>query len=241
MLTEKSTLQFRYLDIIIALFVCVLITSNIASCAKIIDLKISIMGIQLAFDGGTLLFPLAYVTGDILTEVYGFKTARRVIWIGFMALAIASFFFLLLRVLPGEEVWESYAGQESYEVILGGMSTGGIALASFMAYLAGSFSNSVILSRMKVLTKGRFLWMRTIGSSIIGHLLDSFIFIGIAVLTGIFPAELFTTLVLTNCILKLSFEILMTPFCYFFAWALKKAEKVDTYDTEVKYNPFRLR
>jgi len=239
--TEKPALTFRYLDIIIAVFAAILITSNVASSAKIIDLKISIMGMQLAFDGGTLLFPLAYVIGDLLTEVYGYKTARRAIWVGFLALALSSLFFFILRILPGDESWEYYAGQNSYEAILGGMSTGGIALASFLAYLVGSLSNAVVLSRMKVLMKGRLLWARTIGSSIIGELLDSLLFVAIACLTGVFPRELFGTLVLTNCILKLSFEVLMTPFCYLFTHMLKKAEGLDVYDVGVKYNPFGFR
>ena len=242
-MTEKKPLQFRYLDILIVLFVTVLVTSNVASSAKIIGLDFSFIGIRLAFDGGTLLFPLAYIAGDLLTEVYGFRIARRAIWTGFMALSISAFFFFLLNLLPGEPSWETMAGRAAYEAILGGMSTGGIVLASLFGYLAGNFSNSVILSRMKVLMKGRLLWVRTIGSSIIGELLDSFIFVSIAVLTKVFPREIFAALVITNYLLKLLVEILFTPVCYLAVHKFKKAEgtdqaPLDVYDYGEKYNPF---
>jgi uncharacterized integral membrane protein (TIGR00697 family) len=236
--SENQALQFRYVDVVIALFVAVLITSNIASSAKIVDLKFSIFGIRLAFDGGTILFPLAYVIGNIFTEVYGFALARRAIWIGFICLAISALSFFFLNVLPGEQTWEEYAGTAAYEAILGGMSTGGLVLASLSGYLVGSFFNSAILSRIKIMTKGRFLWVRSIGSSIIGHLVDSLAFIFIASLTGVFPWELFLTLVFTIYILKLSVDVLATPFCYLFTGMLKKIEAVDVYDTGIKYNPF---
>jgi len=235
---KKTTLSYRYLDVIIALYTAVLITSNIASSAKIIDLNFAIFGLQLAFDGGTLIFPLAYVMGDLLTEVYGFKIARRAIWTGFIALSLSAFILFLLSVLPGEQAWESYAGSAAYDAILGGMSTGGIVIASLAAYLTGNFFNSAILSRMKIMTKGKFLWMRTIGSSVIGELLDSFIFISIACLAGVFPWELFLMLSVTNFILKLGIEILATPFCYLSVIKLKKAEGIDVYDRDIKYNPF---
>jgi len=235
---KKKPLQFRCLDVVIAVFIAVLITSNIASSAKIIDLRFSLFGIPLAFDGGTLLFPIAYVIGDLLTEVYGFKIARRAIWTGFIILAISAFLFFILGILPGEQTWESYAGSEAYNAILGGMSTGGIVIASLLGYLFGNFSNSAILSFLKVVMKGRFLWVRTIGSSVVGELLDSFVFVFIACLTGVFPWELFLTLAFTNYILKLSLEIIVTPACYFSVWMLKKTEGVDVYDREIKYNPF---
>jgi uncharacterized integral membrane protein (TIGR00697 family) len=237
---ETLSLQFRCLDAVIAVFVAVLITSNIASSAKIIDLKFSVLGIRLAFDGGTLLFPLAYVAGDLLTEVYGFRVARRAIWIGFLALAISSFFFFILRILPGEATWETYAGASAYEAILGGMSTGGIVLASLAGYLVGEFFNSAIHSRIKVLMKGRLLWVRAIGSSLAGELLDSLVFVGIATFAGVFPWELFVTLVFTNYLLKLSIEVLVTPFTYLSVWFLKKAEGLDVYDRGIKYNPFKF-
>jgi uncharacterized integral membrane protein (TIGR00697 family) len=222
-----------------AFFVAVLITSNVASSAKIVDLGFSFFGIPLAFDGGTLLFPLSYVFGDILTEVYGFRASRRVIWTGFAALALSSLIFLALRLLPAEAVWEDYAGSAAYDAILGGMSTGGIALASLVGYWVGEFSNSAVLSRIKVLMKGRFLWIRTIGSTLIGELLDSIVFVLIASVTGVFGWELFVTLVLTNYLFKCLIEALMTPVTYIAVYRLKKAEGIDAYDVGVSFNPFR--
>jgi len=239
-LLKKTPLKYYCLDIVIAFFISVLITSNVASCAKIIDLRFSVFGIHLAFDGGTLLFPVAYIIDDLLTEVYGFKIARRVIWTGFIALAISALFFFLLGIMPGEQTWETYAGTQAYNAILGGMSTGGIVLASLSGYLAGNFFNSVILSKMKILTKGRFLWMRTIGSSVAGELIDSLVFISIASLAGVFPWELFVTLVLTNYLLKLSLEIICTPLSYLVIGFLKRAEGIDVYDHGVKYKVFEF-
>jgi uncharacterized integral membrane protein (TIGR00697 family) len=237
---NKSPLSFRYLDVVIAFFAAVLLTSNVASSAKIIDLNFSVFGMPLAFDGGTLLFPLSYVIGDLLTEVYGFRVARRAIWTGFIVLAVSALLFFLLRALPGEATWESYAGQSAYDAILGGMSTGGIVLASLLGYWTGNFSNSIILSRMKVLMKGRLIWVRTIGSSVIGELLDSLIFVAVACAAGVFPMELFATLVVTNYLFKLSVEVLITPLCCFLSWRLKKAEGLDVYDKGIVYNPFRF-
>ena len=238
-----SVPQSRFFNFLVALFTAVLIISNIASSAKIVDLCFSLFGsggtgIPLVFDGGTLLFPLAYIIGALITEVYGFKAMRRVIWTGFIMLAVSALIFFILRHLPGEELWETYAGTESYEAILGGMSSGGIVLASLSAYLVGKFFDSAIHSRLKVLMKGRLLWVRAVGSSVIGQLLDSLIFVSIASLTGVFPWELFTALVLTNCFLKVFFELLLTPLTYLSVWYLKKAEGLDVYDQGVKYNPF---
>ena len=237
---DKTPFQFRYLDVVIALFVAVLITSNIASSAKIVDLGFSVFGIHLAFDGGTLLFPFAYIIGDLLTEVYGFRITRRVIWTGFIVLAVSAAFFFILRTLPGEASWESYAGTDAYEAILGGMSSGGIVLACLFGYLTGEFLNSVILSKVKVLMKGRLLWVRIVGSSVVGEFIDSLVFVSIACLTKVFPWEIFITLVFTNYLIKLTIEILITPITYFFVWLLKKAEKLDVYDKGINYNPFKF-
>ncbi|MDR2433811.1 MAG: queuosine precursor transporter [Treponema sp.] len=228
--------SFKYLDIVMAFFVAVLIVSNIASSAKIVDLGFSLFTIPMAFDGGTLLFPLSYVFGDVLTEVYGFRASRRVIRTGFAALALSSLVFFLLRLLPAESTWEGYAGSAAYDAILGGISGGGIALASLLGYWAGEFSNSVVLSRIKVLMKGRLLWVRTIGSTLVGELLDSLIFVTVASLAGVFGWELFWSLVLTNYLLKCLIEALMTPVTYGAAYLLKKGEGADVYDTNVKYS-----
>jgi uncharacterized integral membrane protein (TIGR00697 family) len=227
-----------------AAFVAVLIISNVASSAKIVDLGVSLFGIlgipplPLAFDGGTLLFPLSYVFADILTEVYGFRAGRRVIWTGFAALALTSAVFFLLRALPGNAEWEGYAGSAAYDAILGGISTGGIALASLSGYWVGEFSNSVVLSRMKVLMEGRRLWMRTIGSTLVGEFLDSLVFVLVASAAGVFGWELFVSLVLTNYLLKCGIEVLMTPVTYGIVYVLKRAEGVDTYDRGIRYSPF---
>ena len=223
-------MRTRYLDIVTAFFTVILVASNVASSAKIVDLGFSIFGIRLAFDGGTILFPLSYVLGGILTEVYGFRAARRVIWTGFVCLILSFLVFFILERLPPEKLWELQTGNSAYQSILGGMSSGGIVFASLAAYLAGEFSNSIILSRMKVIFKGRLLWVRTIGSSVIGELLDSLIFIGIAVFTGIFARELFLSLVLTNYLLKLGIEVIVTPVTYISVGMLKKAEGIDVYD-----------
>jgi uncharacterized integral membrane protein (TIGR00697 family) len=221
-----------------AFFVAILITSNIASSAKIVDLGFSLFGVRFAFDGGTLLFPLSYVFGDILTEVYGFRAARRVIWTGFLALALASLIFLLLRALPADQAWQAYAGTAAYDAILGGMSSGGIALASLLGYWVGAFSNSAVLSRMKVLMKGKLLWVRTIGSTLVGELLDSLVFVFVASLTGVFGWELFLSLVLTNYLFKCTVEIIMTPATYLAVSKLKKIEALDPYDIAISLNPF---
>ncbi|MDL2228794.1 queuosine precursor transporter [Treponema sp. OttesenSCG-928-L16] len=231
--------HYRYLDLVTAFFVAVLIVSNVASSAKIIDLGFSLFGIPLAFDGGTLLFPVSYVFGDVLTEVYGFRASRRVIWIGFAALALSSLLFFILRILPGETAWESYAGSAAYDAILGGMSTGGITLASLLGYWAGAFSNAALLSKMKVLMKGKHLWVRTIGSTLAGEFLDSLIFVFIASLAGVFAWGLFVTLVFTNYLFKCLVEVIMTPITYLAVWKLKSAEGVDVYDEKVKFNPFQ--
>ncbi|MDR0551307.1 MAG: queuosine precursor transporter [Spirochaetaceae bacterium] len=234
---NTETRNFRYLDIITAAFTACLIVSNIASGAKIVDLRISLVGIPLAFDGGTLLFPLSYIFGDILTEVYGFKAGRRVIWIGFAGLLVTSLFFFALGKLPGESEWQGYAGNEAYNAILGGMSSGGLVLASLCGYFAGEFSNSVVLSRVKVLMKGRFLFVRTVGSTLVGELLDSLIFVSICCATGVFGWNLFASLVLTNYILKCALEAVFTPLTCVICAKLKNAESVDIYDIGIRYSP----
>jgi uncharacterized integral membrane protein (TIGR00697 family) len=205
-------------------FVVVLVLSNIASSAKIVDLGFSVFGIPLAFDGGTLLFPLAYVLGDILTEVYGFRAAKRVIWTGFAVLAFSSLVFFVLKILPGESSWEAETGAAAYNAVLGGMSSGGLVLASLAGYLAGELSNSALLSKIKVLMKGRMLWFRAVVSSLVGELLDSLIFVSIACLTGVFGWNLFLSLALTNYILKCLIEALVLPLTYTTVRLLKKGE-----------------
>jgi len=236
-LKPEKERSYRYLDLLMALFVTVLITSNIASSAKIVDWGFSLFGVRLAFDGGTLLFPISYIFGDVLTEVYGFKRSRRVIWSGFGALALSALVLALVRVLPGEAAWQGYAGDAAYDAILGGMTSFGLVVASLLAYLMGEFSNSVILAVMKVLTKGKWLWTRTIGSTLVGEGVDSLVFILIATLAGVFPWVSFASLVLTNYIFKVSVEVLFTPATYWVVNSLKKAEDEDYYDIGTKFSP----
>jgi queuosine precursor transporter len=240
--TPLSTTQakpFRYLDLVMAAFVAVLIVSNVASSAKIVDLGFSLFGVPMAFDGGTLLFPLSYIFGDVLTEVYGFKVSRKVIWTGFAALAAASAVFSLIRLLPGDASWEGYAGQKAYDAILGGMSSGGIALASLLGYWVGEFSNSIVLSKMKLAMKGKWLWARTIGSTLVGEMVDTIVFVLVASAFGVFGWGLFLSLFLTNYLFKCIVEALMTPVTYLAVRFLKKRENVDAYDKGVSMNPFK--
>ena len=232
--------NYRYFDIILGLFVAVLIISNIASSAKIVDWGVSLTGIRLAFDAGTILFPISYIFGDILTEVYGYKRSRRVIWTGFFSLALAAFVFWIVGRLPGEATWQGYAGDAAYQSILGGMSSGGIVLASLAGYWLGGFSNSFVLAKMKVLTNGRWLWTRTIGSTLVGELVDTVVFGVIASAFGVFPWSPFLTLTVANYVFKVGMEALMTPVTYAVVGALKRAENEDVYDRDTDFNPFRV-
>jgi uncharacterized integral membrane protein (TIGR00697 family) len=221
---SSSPVRYRYLDLVMACFTAILIISNVASSAKIVDLGFSLFGIRLSFDGGTILFPISYVFGDILTEVYGFKSARRVIWTGFICLILASLVFFMLKWLPGESLWNEYAGDTAYDAILGGMSSFGLVAASLAGYCIGGLSNALVLSKMKTVTKNKWLWTRTIGSTLIGELLDSLVFFTVASLAGVFAWEIFASLVLTNYLFKCSIEILMTPFTY---WGVRKLKKLE--------------
>ncbi len=231
---------YRYFDLIMALFVAVLVISNVASSAKIVDLGFQVFGVPMAFDAGTLLFPLSYIFGDILTEVYGYQRSRRVIWMGFACLALASAVFALIGKLPGETTWQEYAGDAAYAAILGGMSTGGIGIGSLLGYWSGEFANSFTLARMKVWTAGRYLWMRTIGSTLIGQGVDTVVFVAVASLFGVFPWSLFLSLTLTNYLFKCAVEALMTPVTYGVVNLLKQAEGEDYFDRQTNFNPFAL-
>lgn len=230
--------QYRFFDLIMAVFVTVLVVSNIASSAKIVDWGFSLFGVRMAFDAGTLLFPVAYIFGDVLTEVYGYKRSRRVIWAGFACLALSAAIFWVIRTMPGEATWQGYAGDNAYNAILGGMSSGGIVLASLAGYWTGEFTNSFILAKMKVLTDGRWLWTRTIGSTIFGELVDTVMFVMVASAFGVFPWSLFLTLTLTNYLFKCGVEALMTPITYLIVNSLKRAESEDYYDRNTNFNPF---
>jgi len=232
--------QYRFFDLIMAVFVTVLVVSNIASSAKIVDWGFKLLGVQMAFDAGTILFPISYIFGDILTEVYGYKQSRRVIWTGFACLALSAFIFWLIRQMPGEATWQGYAGDAAYDAILGGMSTGGIVLASLAGFWSGEFTNSFVLAKMKILTEGRWLWSRTIGSTLVGELVDTIMFVVVASSFGVFPWSLFLTLTVSNYFFKCAVEALMTPVTYGIVNALKRAEGEDYYDRGTDFNPFAV-
>lgn len=220
--------SYKYFDIILGLFVAVLLISNIAS-TKILKLG------PFEFDGGTLLFPLAYIFGDILTEVYGYRRSRRVIWLGFFSALLMSAVLMIVGFLPAAGGWEN---QEAYQKILG--LTPRIVLASLIAYFAGEFSNSFTLAKMKILTKGRFLWTRTIGSTLIGEGLDTLLFVLIA-FWGVLPTELLIAVIVSNYIFKCGVEVIFTPLTYKIVRFLKKEEQEDYYDRETRFNPFSLK
>ncbi len=233
---------YRYYDLIMALFVAVLLISNIASSAKIVDwgVTLPLVNLPLAFDGGTLLFPISYIFGDVLTEVYGFARGRRVIWAGFAMSALMGGTLWLVGRLPGEAAWQAAAGQTAYDAILGGVSSGGIVVASLVAYFAGEFSNSYILARVKVLTSGRYLWVRTIGSTLTGQGIDTILFVVIASALGVFPWSAAASIIAANYIFKVGIEVLFTPLTYRVVAALKRAEQEDFYDRHTDFNPFRV-
>lgn len=224
---ESASNQAKYLAVITGLFVAVLIISNIAST------KISQIG-WLVLDAGTILFPLSYIFGDILTEVYGYKKARQVIWTGFFSLILMSVVFFIVGLLPSAEGWTN---QSAYDLILGVVPR--IAIASMIAYFAGEFSNSFTLAKMKIFTDGKMLWARTIGSTIIGQAVDTLLFTIIA-FYGVLPFDVFIALIVSNYVFKVGVEILFTPMTYKIVGFLKKHEQLDTYDYKTDFSPFKL-
>ncbi len=238
--TITTSESYKYLDIITVIFVVVLVLSNIASSAKIIDWGVSLDSIRLSFDAGTILFPISYIFGDVITEVYGFKRSRRIIWIGFGTLAFSALVFWLVQILPSEATWQANVGQEAYNLVLGGISSGGIIIASLAGFFAGSFSNAILMAVLKVLTKGKLLWTRTIGSTVIGEGADTFVFILVATALGVFPWSLFWSLTVTNYIFKVGLEVVMTPVTYWVVNGLKRLEGVDIFDKETNLSPFKF-
>jgi uncharacterized integral membrane protein (TIGR00697 family) len=229
---------YRYYDLVMALFVTVLLISNLLSSAKIIDLKTALGPIDLVFDAGTLVFPISYIFGDVLTEVYGYQRSRRVIWAGFGANVLLALLVWFAAVLPGESGWRADVGQDAYDAVLGGIS--GLIVASLVAYFLGEFSNSYVLARMKVWTEGRWLWTRTIGSTLVGQAVDTTVFMLIATALGVFETDILLSLIVTNYILKVGFEAALTPLTYRVVDLLKAAENEDYFDRDTDFNPFKL-
>lgn len=215
---------YKYIDIITALFVAVLLISNIAS-TKIVKFGF------FSFDGGTLLFPLSYIFGDVLTEVYGYKKAKRAIWIGFVSALLLSVVLIIVGWLPPAAGWTN---QAAYETILG--LTTRIVIASLIAYCAGQFANSYIMAKMKILTKGKALWSRTIASTLAGEFVDTLLFVLIA-FWGLLPQTLLITVLVSNYIFKIGVEIIFTPLTYKIVNFLKKNEEEDYYDYQTNFNP----
>ncbi|HEU4740665.1 MAG TPA: queuosine precursor transporter [Meiothermus sp.] len=220
---------YRYLDFITALFVVVLIVSNIAST------KVVLLG-PFTFDGGTILFPLAYIFGDVLTEVYGYKRSRRVIWTGFFLLMLATLTFGIVNALPTPPDQQNTA--QAFSTILGLVPR--IVLASLVAYWVGEFVNSYVLAKLKIATRGRWLWTRTLGSTLIGQGLDTGIFLLIA-FYGVWDNTLLWTVFVSNYVFKVGVEALFTPITYAVVGFLKRSEREDYYDRDTDFNPFAVR
>jgi uncharacterized integral membrane protein (TIGR00697 family) len=219
-----------------AAFVTILICSNLIGPAKIVQMDAPLLG-TLTFGAGVLFFPISYVFGDILTEVYGYARSRRVIWAGFAALAFASFMAWVVVALPPAPFWKN---QEAYEVAFG--QAWRVAAASMFAYFCGEFVNSFVLAKMKILTAGRWLWTRTIGSTIFGEAVDSSLFYPLAFYgTGIIPDDKLPLVMLSQFVAKVSVEVVFTPVTYLLVGWLKRTEGVDHYDRDTQFTPFTLK
>ncbi len=213
---------------IVGIFVTCLITANIVA------VKLIAIG-PLVLPAGTIIFPVSYIFGDVLTEVYGYRQARRVIWLGFVCNLLAVGAIYLAQILPAAAFWD---GQGAYVRILG--YTPRLLGASFVAYLIGEFANSFVLAKLKILTRGRWLWTRTIGSTIVGEGLDSFVFVGLAFM-GTIPGTAIFTAILTQWVVKSAYEVIATPLTYRIVNYLKKREHLDVFDYDTSFNPLLVR
>ena len=227
---------YRYYDFVLAAFVVILICSNLIGPAKIAQLDLPLLG-AVTFGAGVLFFPISYVFGDVLTEVYGYARSRRVIWAGFAGLAFASLMAWVVVALPPAPFWKH---QAAYEIAFG--AAWRIALASMIAYFCGEFVNSFVLAKMKIATAGRWLWMRTIGSTIVGEGVDSLLFYPLAFYgTGIIPDDKLPAVMLAQFVAKVGVEVVFTPVTYLVVGALKRAEQEDYYDRDTRFTPFTLK
>jgi queuosine precursor transporter len=225
--------QFRYYDFVMAAFVAVLLLSNVIGAAK--PAAITLGGEQWVFGAGILFFPLGYVIGDVLTEVYGYARARRVIWAGFAAMIFMAFMSWVVVSLPPADGWD---GQAAYESVFGQVPR--IVIASIVAFWAGEFVNSYVMARMKVMTQGKHLWTRTIGSTLVGQGVDSLIFYPLA-FAGVWSTEQVITVMLTNWGLKVLWEAVLTPVTYAVVNGLKRREGVDIFDDHTDFSPFKAK
>ena len=231
-----TTRSYRHYEFVMVAFVVILICSNLIGPAKIAQIDAPLLG-TLTFGAGVLFFPISYVFGDILTEVYGYARSRRVIWAGFIGLAFASLMAYVVVALPPASFWNN---QAAYEVAFG--STWRIALASLIAFSCGEFVNSFVLAKMKIMTSGKWLWSRTIGSTIFGEGVDSILFYPLAFYgTGIIPDDKLPLVMLAQFVTKVGVEVVFTPVTYKLVAWLKKAENEDYYDRETNFTPFSLK
>jgi queuosine precursor transporter len=222
--------HYRYFDFVMAAFVCVLMASNVIGAGK----RCQLWGFT--FSAGVLFFPISYIFGDILTEVYGYARARRVVWAGFSALIFVSFMTSVVLALPAAPDWPH---QATYQTVFGG--TPRVALASLVAYFCGEFCNSYVLAKMKIFTEGKHLWARTIGSTIVGEGVDSIIFYPLAFWGAAgWTTEQMIAILSGNYALKVAWEALMTPFTYKLVNFLKRVESEDFYDRKTQFTPFSL-
>jgi queuosine precursor transporter len=221
--------QFRYYDFVMAAFVAILLLSNLIGAAKLADVGGYIFG------AGILFFPLGYVIGDVLTEVYGYARARRVIWVGFVALLFMAFMSWVVVALPPASGWE---GQAAYESVFGQVWR--IVFASITAFWAGEFVNSYVMARMKIWTGGNHLWSRTIGSTVVGQGVDSLIFYPLA-FWGVWSNSQVITVMITNWLLKVGWEVVLTPVTYAVVGWLKRKEGVDIFDEGTDFTPFKTK
>jgi queuosine precursor transporter len=220
---------YRYYDLVMAAFVTVLLCANLIGASKVAHLG------GFTFGAGVLFFPLSYVFGDVLTEVYGYARARKVVWAGFGAMAFASVMSGVVLAFPPAPGWPH---QEAFQTVFG--NTPRIVLASLVAYFCGEFANSYVLARLKVRTEGRWLWVRTIGSTIVGEGIDSLIFYPLA-FVGVWSNELVLTVMVTNYLFKVGWEAAITPVTYRIVGFLKRAEAEDYYDRHTDFTPFSLK
>jgi uncharacterized integral membrane protein (TIGR00697 family) len=235
MTTNSPMRQYRYYDFVMAAYVCVLLCSNLIGPAKETSIQVPIFG-TVTFLAGVLFFPISYIFGDILTEVYGYGRDRRVVWAGFAALAFASVMAAVVVHLPPSAT--SFANQAAVEAIFG--NTPRIVVASISAFLCGTFVNSYVLAKMKIWTQGRWLWTRIVGSTVCGELVDSVIFYFIA-FYGRMPQSQLIGLMFTQYALKSGWEIIAAPVTYRVVAFLKKAENEDYYDRDTNFTPFSLK
>jgi uncharacterized integral membrane protein (TIGR00697 family) len=227
--------QYKYFDFIMAAFVCVLVCSNLIGPAKVTQIDAPLLG-TLTFGAGVLFFPISFIFGDILTEVYGYAASRRVIWAGFAGLAFASLMAWMIVALPPAPYWHN---QDAYEVAFG--STWRISLAGLIAFAAGGFVNSFVMAKMKTVSAGRHLWQRTITSTIFGEVVDTVLFVPMAFWnTGIIPNDKIPLIIGAQIVAKIAVEVAFTPVVYKTVAFLKHAENEDYYDKNTDFNPFKI-